>query len=212
MYRLAVVALFVFSFATITDLRIAAAMPISSDLYLSEFCADCTAPIDDNINPALYWLSSIDISIHNTKWCKSYEDIYCGHLEYTLSAEAETDIISSIGAESRLETLDLGPLAEFRDDNQKDSGCTYLESKLRDPTRVRAECDNLEPGGNNSESFGVFTVTIVAVISFALLASTWLLLRWWRGRQLRNMIGRDKATAEPRLRRGSRHPGGPIRG
>jgi hypothetical protein len=212
MHRLAVAALFVFSIATITDLRIVDAMPISSELYLSEFCVGCTTSVDATNKSDLDWLASIEASIDEFESCKSQGDTYCEHLDDTLSAEAETDIISSISAESGLETLGVGISFEFRDENQKDSGCTYLESKLRDPTRVRAECDNLEPGENNLESFGVFTVTIVAVISFALLASIWLLFRWWRGWQLRNMIRRDKTTGDLRLQRGRRRPGGPIRG
>jgi hypothetical protein len=204
MYHLALTALFVFSFATITDLHVADATPISFDLYLSEFCAGCTASMDGAIKPDLDWLASVDTSARDFASCKYHGELYCEDLDDTLSAEAETDIIKSMSAESGS--------VEFRDENQKDSGCTYVESKLRDPTRVRAECDNLEPGGNDLESFGVFTVTIVAVVSFVLLASTWLLLRWLRSLQLRNMIRRGKTTADLQLRRGRRRPGGPIRG
>jgi hypothetical protein len=212
MYRLAVTALFIFAFATVTDLRIADAMPISSDLYLSEFCAGCTASIDATIKPDLDWLASIDTSARDVTSCKYHGELYCEDLDDTLFAEAETDIIKSMSAESGSETSGVGISVEFRDKNEKDGGCTYVESKLRDPTRVRAECDNLEPGGYDLESFGVFTVTIVAVLSFVLLASAWLLLRWLRSLRLRNMIRRDKTTADLGLRRGGQRRGGPIRG
>jgi hypothetical protein len=49
MPHFAVTALLAFAFAMIPDLRVADATTISTDLYLTQFCADCVLLIDDTI-------------------------------------------------------------------------------------------------------------------------------------------------------------------
>ena len=85
----------------------------------------------------------------------------------------------------------------YQSASQEKSGCTYFERALRDPKRVRGERDNIEPDSEHLELLSVLALTSVSVISFALLAGIWLLRRWFRNWQLRNMILRGKTASNP---------------
>ena len=87
--------------------------------------------------------------------------------------------------------------AGYQSASQEKSGCTYFERALRDPKRIREECDNIEPDPEHSEVLSVLTLTIVSVISFSLIAGIWLLRRSFRNWQLRNMILRAKTASDP---------------
>jgi hypothetical protein len=101
---------------------------------------------------------------------------------------------------------------EYQDENQGNSGCTYFESKLRNPTRARAECGNVEPGSDYLEMASVLTLTTVSEVSIALLAGGWLLRRSFRNWQLRRMIMHDKAAARLQIHKGRRRSSGLIKG
>jgi hypothetical protein len=209
MLHSAVHALLAFAFAMVLDLRAADATAISTDLYLSEFCVGCTSLIDNTVKPDLHRPISIETTTHDLTACKHYGEPYCANFSDNLSAEAETDIITSINAQ-------LGSIensVEYRDEYQENSsGCTYFESKLRDPRRVREECGNVEPGSDYLELISALTLTTVSVISFALLAGVWLLRRSFRNWQLRKMLLQDKITPNLQIRKGRRRSGGPLSG
>jgi hypothetical protein len=215
MLRLAVITLLVFTFAVIRDSREADATAISADsadLYLSQFCADCALLTDDTSKTNLDLLRSITTTTHDFIACRYHEKIYCKNFGDNLSDETETEITKSINAQLTSEISDLKILVEYRDDYKENGGCTYFESKLRDPSRVHEECDNVEPRPNYLELFSIVTVTTVSVISLALLSGVWLLHRSFRNWQLRNIIARDQTTANLQLRKGHRRSSRPIRG
>jgi len=212
MFRLVVTTLLAFAVAMVPDSQPADATAISTDLYHSQFCADCTPLMDYNTKPDLDRLISIETSTRDFTSCKSHEKIFCGNLEDNLLAEEDLEITKIIDALGGLETLNLEISDEYRNERQETSGCDYLETKLRDPRRVRQECDNVEPGANDPESFGVLTITTVSAISFALLAGVWLLLRSFRNWQLQNIIRRDKTPVNLQIRQSRRRSGRPIRG
>lgn len=196
MFHPVVTALLAVAFAMIR-VWAADATTISSDLYLSQFCIGCTSLVYDTVGRDLDRPINIETKTPDLMTCRYYTEFYCRSLENDLSAEAEIEIIRSIDAQITLETTDLENSAGYRDDHQQNSGCTYFERILRDPRRVRDECDNIEPSFDNLEAFGVLTITIVSVISFALFAGGWLLLRFFRNWQLRNMILREKTISNP---------------
>jgi hypothetical protein len=212
MLRLAVITLLVFTFAVIRDSREADATAISADLYLSQFCADCALLTNDTSKTNLDLLRSITTTTPDFIACRYHEKIYCKNFGDNLSDETETEITKSINAQLTSEISGLKILVEYRDDYKENSGCTYFESKLRDPSRVHEECDNVEPRPNHLELFSILTLTTVSVISFALLSGVWLLHRSFRNWQLRNIIARDQTTANLQLRKGRRRSSRPIRG
>ena len=182
MLHFTVTALLAFAFAMIPDLRVADATTISTDLYLTQFCAGCVLLIDDTIITKLNWPKKL----------------YCENLGDNLSAEAEAEIIKYINPQLGLETSDSQISVEYQDKYQENSGCAYFESKLRDPKRVLDECGNVEPGSDYLEFFSTLTLTTVSVTAFGLLAGVWLLRRSFRNWQLRNMILRGKARQKLR--------------
>jgi hypothetical protein len=192
----AVTALLAFAFAMIPDLRVADATTISTDLYLTQFCADCVLLIDDTIITNLNWSRSVETTIHDFTSCKYHEKLYCENFGGNLGAEAEAEIIKYINPQLGSETSDSQISAEYQDKYQENSGCTYFKSKLRDPTRVLDKCGNVESGSDYLEFFSTLTLTTVSVTAFGLLAGVWLLRRSFRNWQLRNMILRGKARQE----------------
>lgn len=192
MLHFAVTALLAFAFAMIPDLRVADATTISTDLYLTQFCAGCAPLIDDTIKTNLNWPRSVETTIHDFTACKYHGELYCGNFGDNLSAEAEAEIIKSINPQLGSETSDLPISVEYQDKYHENSGCTYFESKLRNPKRVLDECGDVEPGSDYLEFFSTLTLTTVSVTAFALLAGVWLLRRSFRNWQLRNMILRGK--------------------
>ena len=209
MLHYAVTTLLVISFAVILDLRGADAAAISADLYLSQFCTGCTALVDDNVTRNLDWLISIETTTHESTACRFYEELYCKNFDDQLSNEIETEIKKSLSAQLASEISEIA--TEYHPEYKEISGCGYFESKVRDPRRIREECNNVEPSSDHLELFGVLTLTTVATISFALLAGVWLLHRSFRNWQLRNMILRDKTTASLQIGRARRRSSGLIR-
>jgi len=208
MLHSAVHALLAFAFAIFLDFRVADATAISTDLYLSEFCVGCTSLIDNTIKPDLHRPISIEATTHDLTACKHYGEPYCANFSDNLSTEAATEIITSINAQ-------LGSVEnsiEYRDEYQGNSSCSYFESKLRDPRRVRDECGNVEPSSDYLELISALTLTTVSVISFALLAGVWLLRRSFRNWHLQKMILRDKTISNLQIRKGRRRSGSPLRG
>jgi len=200
--RSATIALLPFAFAMILGLRVAEAITISSDLYRSPFCIGCTLSMNPSIIPDLDGSVSTNTAANDLVAPKNYKRIYWEDFGDYLSAEIENEIISSIDPQLGSQRSDLETLIEYRDEYQEDKGCTYLESKLRDPSRVHEECSNVEPSSDYLEFFSMLTLTTVSVISFALLAGAWLLHRLFRNWQLRNIILRDKTTSNLQIRKG----------
>jgi hypothetical protein len=129
--------------------------------------------------------------------CSDFGELDCQIFSDNLAAEAEPELIKSIDAQLRSKTSDLEISTGYRYQNQENSGCTYFETKLRDPRGVREQCEDIEPNSDHLELFGVLTLTTVSVMAFALLAGAWLLRRSFRNWHLRNMIQRGKAISSP---------------
>jgi hypothetical protein len=215
MLHFAVGALLAVAFAMILDLRVADATAISTDLYLSRLCVDCASVTDNTTKTDIDRPISMEKITHNIAVDKYLGEPYWENVDEGLSAEAEAEILTFINAQLELKPSDLGILkvsVEYREENPKNNNCTYLESKLHDPSRVREECGNVEPGSDYLEFFSLLTLTTVSVISSALLAGIWLLHRSFRNRQLRNIIARGKTAANRQIGKGRRRSGAPIRG
>jgi hypothetical protein len=211
MLQFAVATLLAISFAVILDLRGTDAAPISADLYLSQFCIGCTAPINDTVTSDLDWLISTETTTHDFTACSYYGEFYCKNFGDNLANETETEIKKSLNAQLASEISDSQILVEYLHEYKESGGCSYLESKLRDPRRVREECDNVEPSSDHFELFSLLTLTTVVMITFALLAGVWSLHRSFRNWQLRNMILRDKTTANLQIGKARRRSSGLIR-
>jgi hypothetical protein len=197
----------------ILDLRGTDAAPISADLYLSRFCIGCTAPINDTVTSDLDWVFSTGTTTHDFTICSYYGEFYCKNFGYNLANETEIEIKKSLNAQLAAEISDSQIFVEYRPAYKESGGCSYFESKLRDPRRVREECDNVEPSSDHLELFSLLTLTTVVMISFALLAGVWLLHRSFRNWQLRNMIlpDKNKTTANLQIGRARRRSSGLIR-
>jgi len=193
----AVIALPAFAFAMILGLRVADTTTLNSDLYVAQLCVGCTSLIFDNIKRNIDRQIGIEKNTQDFNSCLDYGELYCGAFGDNFVAEAETEIVKFINAQLRSKISDSEMSAGYQSASQEKSGCTYFERALRDPKRVREECDNIEPGSEHLELFSVLTLTSVSVISFALLAGIWLLRRWFRNWQLRNMILRGKTASNP---------------
>jgi hypothetical protein len=190
MLQFAVATLLAISFAVILDLRGTCAAPISADLY--QFCIGCTASINDTVTSDLDPLTSKETTTHDFTACSYYGEFYCKNFGDSLANETETEIKKSLNAQLASEMSDSQILIEYRPEYKESGGCSYFESKLRDPRRVREECDNVEPSSDHLELFSLLTLTTVVMISVALLAGFWLLHRYFRNWQLRKMIPPDK--------------------
>ena len=190
------IALSAFAFAMIFGLRAAHTTTLYRDLYLAQLCVGCTSLIYDITKPADRQMST-DKTTDDLSSCLDYGELYCGTFSDNLSAEAETEIMKFVDAQLRSKISDLAMSVGYQSESQENRDCTYLETKLRDPERVREECDNIEPDPEHSEVLSVLTLTIVSVISFSLIAGIWLLHRSFRNWQLRNMILRGKAASHP---------------
>jgi len=146
--------------------------------------------------------------------CKSNGELHCESFDDDLSAKTKAEIIKSTNPQlgSGASNLNLGVSFEYREQYQEINSCSYLESKRRDPNRVREECENVEPGSDDSELVSMLTLTTVSVISFTFLAGFWPLHRSFRNWWLRNRILRDKTSSNLQIRKGRRRSIRPIRG
>ena len=197
MRRSTFIALHTFASAMVLGLRVADATMIYNDLYLSQFCVRRTALIYDTTNPDIDRRIRIETTPRDLRSCSDFGELDCEIFSDNLAAEAEPELIKSIDAQLRSKTSDLEISLGYRYLNQENSGCTYFETKLRDPRRVREECEDIEPNSDHLELFGVLTLTTVSVMAFALLAGACLLRRSFRNWHLRNMIQRGKAISSP---------------
>jgi hypothetical protein len=124
------------SFAMVLDFRRADATAVSADLYLSQFCAACTARDLD-------WLMSVKTTTHDFTACSYYGELYCQNFDDNLSNETETEIEISLNTQLASEIANLQILPEYRLEYKESGGCSYFESKVRDPRRVREECNDV---------------------------------------------------------------------
>jgi hypothetical protein len=212
MLHSAVTALFASAFVMTLNLSAADGTSISKDLHLPEFCVGCTPTKSDTDKPDPDWRIVIETLTRDLLQCKSHPEIYCVNFGDYLSSEVDTDITNAINSRSTPQILTSQILVEYRYEHQENTGCAYLESKLRDPKRVREECNNVEPGSDDAELVSVLALTAVSVSSFALLAGIWLLIRSFRGRQLRTLIQRAKTTTNPQYAQRRQRSDGRIRG
>ena len=95
MPHFAVITFLAISFAVVLDLREADATAVSADLYLSQFCAGCTA-INDTVTRDLDGLMSIEATTHDFTACSYYGELYCKNFDDNLSNETETEIEISL--------------------------------------------------------------------------------------------------------------------
>jgi hypothetical protein len=205
-------ALLALAFAITLELRVADAAAVSGDLSLPEFCAGCAPLLDDSLKTEINSAIGIDDKIQSLSGCEYYDEPNCGNLEQIFATETKTAILKLISDHLGSETLASTIPIEYQDEYQGSSGCSYFESKLRDRSRVRAECDNIEPGSNHGELVSVVTLTIVSVIAFALLAGVWLLHRLFRDWRLRSLIPPDKRASNLQIRNNRRRSSAPMKG
>ena len=170
MRRSTFIALHTFASAMVLGLRVADATMIYNDLYLSQFCVRRTALIYDTTNPDIDRRIRIETTPRDLRSCSDFGELDCEIFSDNLAAEAEPELIKSIDAQLRSKTSDLEISTGYRYQNQENSGCTYFETKLRDPRGVREQCEDIEPNSDHLELFGVLTLTTVSVMAFALLA------------------------------------------
>jgi hypothetical protein len=211
MLQFAVATLLAISFAVVLDLRGTDAAPISADLYLSQFCIGCTAPVNNTVTSDLDWLINIKTTKHDFMACSHDRELYCKNFDDNLANETETEIKKSLNTQLASEIANLQNLAEYRPEYKESAGCSYFESKVRDPRRVREECNDVEPSPDHLELRSVLTLTTILMISFVVLAGVWLLHRSFRNWQLRKMIPRDKTTARLQIVGARRRASGLIR-
>jgi hypothetical protein len=197
---------FTLVFAITLELRVADAAAVSGDLSLPEFCADCAPLLDDSLKTEINSATSIDDKIQSLSRCGYYDEPDCGSFEQIFTTETTTVILKLINDHLGSETLASTIPIEYQGEYQGNSGCSYFETKLRDQSRVRAECDNIEPGSNHEELVSVLTLTIVSVVAFALLAGVWLLHRLFRNWRLQSLIPHDKRASDLQIHNGRRHP------
>ena len=181
-------ALLALAFAITLELRVADAAAVSGDLSLPEFCAGCAPLLDDSLKTEINSPIGIDETIQSLSACEYNDEPDCGNFEQIFAIETATEIVKLINNHLGSEILASTISVEYQGEHQGNSGCSYFESKLRDQSRVRAECDNIEPGSNHGELVSVLTLTTVSVVAFALLAGVWLLHRLFRNWRLRSLI------------------------
>ena len=199
-------ALLALAFAITLELRVADAAAVSGDLSLPEFCAGCAPLLDNSLKTEINSGICIDDKKQSLFWYEYYDEPDCGNFDQLFVAETTTAILKLINDHIGSETLPSTIPIEYQGEYQGNSGCSYFETKLRDQSRVRAECDNIEPGSNHGELVSVLTLTIVSVVAFALLAGVWLLHRLFRNWRLQSLIPHDKRASDLQIHNGRRHP------
>jgi hypothetical protein len=206
MLRFARPALLALAFAITLELRVVDAAAVSGDLSLPEFCAGCAPILDGSLKTEINSATGIDDKIQSLAGCEGYDEPDCENFEQIFATETTTAILKLINDHIGSETLTSTIPIEYQGEYQGNSGCSYFETKLRDQNRVRAECDNIEPGSNHGELVSVLTLTIVSVVAFALLAGVWLLHRFFRNWWLQSLIPHDKRASDLQIHNGRRHP------
>jgi hypothetical protein len=208
--------LLAFAFAMTPGSRAADAGTISVDLDVSQICADCSPLLDDAVktdfdgHPGTEPIS-IGKPIQDISVCKYYDQLECGNIDDGYTLEVSQNIITHTNIYFDSQILYSETSLENQGNHQANNGCSYFESKVRDPSRVAAECDNVEPGSDHPELLNALTLVTVSVVTFALLAGMWLLHRFIRNWRLRKMTLRDKPNSGLQLRNNSRRGSGAAR-
>ena len=198
-------ALLALAFAIILELGVADAAAVSGDLLFPEFCAGCAPLLDDSLKTEINSPIVIDDKIRSLSECEYNDGLDCGNTEHISTIETTTEIVELMNDHLGSEILESITPIEYEDQYQGNSGCSYFESKLRDQSRVRAECDNIEAGSNHGELVSVVTLTIVSALAFAILAGVWLLHRLFRNWRLQSLIPHDKRASDLHIHNGRRH-------
>ena len=193
MLQLVSLALLALASAMTLELRAADAAAVAGDLTLPEFCANCASPLDDFLK------TRIKAPLQSLSSCQYNDEIDCGSFEEIFAIEIPTEIVKSIDDHR------LSELLVSQDNHQENVGCSYFESRLRDQSRVRAECNNIEPVSGHRDLASVVTLTTVTVGAFALLAGVWLLHRLLRNWRLRSLIPQNKRASDLPVHHGRRH-------
>ena len=216
MFRFAAAPLLAFAFAMTPGSRATDAGAISVDLDVSQFCAGCSPLLDDTVkmdsdgHPGTEPIS-IGKTIQDISACKYRVQLDCRNLDDVYTFEAATEIVKLTNTYFTPQILYSEISLEYQGNHQANNGCSYFESKVRDPRRVAAECDNVEPGSDHPELLNVLTLVTVSVVAFALLAGIWLLHRFIRNWRLRKMMLLDKPNSGFQLRNSSRRGSGAAR-
>jgi hypothetical protein len=216
MFRFAAAPLLAFAFAMAPGSRATDAGAISVDLDVSQFCAGCSPLLDDTVktgsdgHPGTEPIN-IRKAIQDISACKYHDQLDCRNLDDSYTFEVATGIVKLIAPYFGPQILHSEISLEYLDNHQANNGCSYFESKVRDPRRVAAECDDVEPGSDHPELLNVLTLVTVSVVAFALLAGIWLLHRFIRSWHLRKMMLPDKPDSGVQLRNSSRRRSGAAR-
>jgi len=216
MFRFAAAALLAFAFAMTPGSRATDAGAISVDLDVSQFCAGCLPLLDDTVktdfdgHPGTK-LISIGKAIQDISACKYKNQLDCQKLDDDYMLEAATEIVKLTTPYFEPQILYSEISLEYQGNHQTNNGCSYFDSKVRDPRRVAAECDNVESGPDHPELLNVLTLVTVSVVAFALFAGIWVLHRWIRNWRLRKMMLLDKPNSGLQLRSSSRRESGAAR-
>jgi hypothetical protein len=201
-------ALLALAFAITLELRVADATTISVDLYVSEACAGCAPLSDDTNKREINSPMGIDRAIQSLSGYKYNDEPDYGNLGQIFAIETATEIVKLIYDHRGSEISESTAPIEYQGAYQGNSGCSYFGSKLRDQSRVRAECGNIEPASGHGDLVSVLTLTTVSVVTFALLAGVWLLHRLFRNWRLRSLIPPDKRE----IHNGRRRSNEPMKG
>jgi hypothetical protein len=154
----------------------------------------------------------MDETIYSLLECKHNDEPNCGNFGQIFTIETATEIVKLINDHFESEILDPTTPIEYQGDHQGNSSCSYFESKLRDQSRVRAECGNIEPASGHRDLVSVVTLTTISVGTFALLAGVWLLHRLFRNWRLRSLIPSDKGASDLQIHNGRRRSSEPTKG
>jgi len=205
MFQFAGPALLALAFAIALELRVADAAAVSGDLALPELCAGCAPLLDDSRKTEINSPIVIGDKMQSLSSCKYNDEFDCRNFEQIFTIETTTEIVELMNDHLGSELLESAAPIEYLGEYQGNSGCSYFESKLRDQSLVRAECDNIESGSNHGELVSVVTPTIVSVVAFAILAGVWLLHRLFRNWRLQSLFPHDKRASDLQTRNGRRH-------
>src|SRR5262249_42285217 len=128
---------------------VAGAAVISVDRALYQFCTDCAPLLDDTTRTNLDWsLREESESIGNTGQDfakrKYHSQLDLENLAAGQTVDIAADMARFINAHFGQGIPELATPVEYQGRHQENDSCSYFESKLRDPRRVQAECDNVE--------------------------------------------------------------------
>jgi hypothetical protein len=84
--------------------------------------------------------------------------------------------------------------------------CIYVEGEDRSPKRGDADCRNVEPGSDYTDTVSVLTITLITVLTLAAITFTWVMHRSYRISRLRKYstprpAGEPAHPTDPSIRR-----------